>query len=78
MKKSWSQEEYQTLRDNLHKVNKMYDLCNLLPGRTYSAIRRISCILGLIKKVKYKYTEFVFDQAEYQRELAKIKHLIME
>jgi putative transposase len=34
-------------------------------------------ILGLMNK-KVKYKEFVFDQAEYQRELAKIKHLILE
>lgn len=25
-----------------------------------------------------KYEKFVFDQAEYQRELGKIKHLMME
>lgn len=31
-------------------------------------------ILGLISKKKYQ--EFVFDQAEYQRELGKIKHLL--
>lgn len=33
-------------------------------------------ILGIITKKIYK--EFVFDQAEYQRELAKIKHLTLE
>ncbi len=33
-------------------------------------------ILGLMSKKKYK--EFVFDQAEYQRELGRIKHLALE
>lgn len=33
-------------------------------------------ILSLISKEKYK--EFVFDQADYQRELGKIKHLSLE
>lgn len=33
-------------------------------------------ILGLISKKKYR--RFVFDQADYQRELAKIKHLSLE
>ena len=33
-------------------------------------------ILGLISKKKYR--EFVFNQAEYQRELANIKHLTFE
>lgn len=33
-------------------------------------------ILGLMSKKKYR--EFVFDQAEYQRELGKIKHLLLE
>lgn len=34
-------------------------------------------VLNLFKDKK-KYKEFVFDQAEYQRELANIKHLILE
>lgn len=33
-------------------------------------------ILGIISKKKYK--EFIFDQADYQRELGRIKHLILE
>lgn len=33
-------------------------------------------ILGIMGKNRYR--EFVFDQADYQRELAKIKHLTME
>lgn len=35
-----------------------------------------SMILGIISKEKYK--DFVYDQVGYQRELAKIKHLILE
>lgn len=34
-------------------------------------------ILGMMKK-KQTYRDFVFDQANYQRELAKIKHLLLE
>ena len=34
--------------------------------------------LGSLFAEKSKYREFVFDQAEYQRELGKIKHLVLE
>ena len=33
-------------------------------------------ILGIVGKKNYR--EFVFDQAKYQRELDKIKHLVLE
>ncbi len=40
------------------------------------AFVNMSFILDLLSKKKYK--QFVYDQAEYQRELGNIKHLLME
>lgn len=46
-------------------------------GQREPRFTNIEIILGYFKNRK-KYEEFVFDQAGYQRELEKIKHLILE
>lgn len=62
--------------NNLEKYPWSSLLCYLENKFDKYSFINTSIILGLIRKDKYK--EFVYNQAEYQRELEGIKHLLLE
>lgn len=51
-------------------------LSSYLDGKEKYSFIDSKLILGLISKKRYK--NFVYDQADYQRELDRIKHLVLE
>jgi len=67
-----------------HILNKPEDLLNYYFSSFPEYLRKIKSnycskelVLGNFKS-REKYKEFVFDQADYQRNLEKIKHLALE
>lgn len=64
----------------LNKLNRYpWSSLNCYLENNYSkySFLNTSIIFGLIKS-REEFKEFVYNQAEYQRELGKIKHLILE